>query len=91
MKFQPGRLVCTRGVWELMQRDGSFMHFVHRSIGRHLNTDWGIVCQEDKEANGKALKFGSRLVSAYGKDFPKIWIITEADRSATTVLFPDEY
>ena len=47
--------------------------------------------QEDIEANSEALRNGERLFAAYETSEGKIWIITEADRSATTILFPDEY
>jgi hypothetical protein len=59
---------------------------------RHAFGDWGDLSEDDKGANGQALLDGDRLLSSYksisGK---KIWIITEADRSATTVLLPEEY
>ena len=64
---------------------------------RHLNCDWGEVDAEDGRTNEDALRHDLRLLSAYNDDrFPKhgvavIWIITEADRSATTILFPEEY
>jgi hypothetical protein len=61
-------------------------------LNRHAVCDWGELNQDDRLANAQALKNGSRLLSAYHlKDGTKIWIITEADRSATTVLLPDEY
>jgi len=66
------------------------MDEVH-SLKRHANGDWGDLCQEDIEENELSLKEGFRLLSAYQKGEKKIWIITEADRSATTVLFPEEY
>ena len=71
--------------------------FIQESLGRHIKADWGDLDDEDKQANDMALKQGTRLLSAYNDDrFPKngvatIWIITEADRSYTTILFPDEY
>ena len=59
---------------------------------RHGNCDWGDVCAEDKEANDSALKEDLRILSSYTlPDRTIIWIITEADRSATTLLFPDDY
>ena len=59
---------------------------------RHGNCDWGDVCAEDKEANETALKEGLRILSSYTlPDKTIIWIITEADRSATTILFPSDY
>lgn len=62
-------------------------------IARHARGDWGIVDADDKRANDDALKVGARLLSAYmlRDGTTKIWIITEADRSATTILLPDEY
>jgi hypothetical protein len=54
--------------------------------------DWGVVDAEDKQANDEALKSGERLLSAYViKSGERVWVITEADRSATTLLLPDEY
>jgi len=62
------------------------------SLARHLRGDWGDLCPEDWDANERALQYGGRLFSAYQEEgLPKIWIITEADRSATTILFPEEY
>lgn len=59
---------------------------------RHGNCDWGDICAEDKEANETALKEDLRILSFYKlPDGNAIWIITEADRSATTILFPSDY
>lgn len=77
-----------------MQEDNDFGLFVMVSLERHKNGDWGNLWDEDKALNDEALEDGNRIMSAYNrKDRPKdkIWIITEADRSVTTVLFPDEY
>jgi hypothetical protein len=62
------------------------------ALQRHSRGDWGDVCDEDWHANESALVNGSRLFSVYhhAQD-TKFWIITEADRSATTVLLPDDY
>ena len=85
--FAPGRIVITRGALDAL--DGND---VHACIARHAGGDWGDVCPEDKQANEDALKVGARLLSAYHTDSGrKFWIITEADRSATTVLLPEEY
>jgi hypothetical protein len=81
----------------LARENLNFAKFVQESLNRHVKGDWGDVDDEDKQTNDQALKQGTRLLSAYSDDrFPKngvatIWIITEADRSATTILFPDEY
>ena len=88
-----GQTVVTRGVNEKMQDDPSFRVFVHNSIRRHARGDWGEVKGQDKRMNDDALKTGEdRILSVYiSPDDTKIWIITEWDRSVTTVLFPDEY
>lgn len=91
-KFAAGQVVATRGVVEKTEYDTRFGDFVALSLRRHLEGDWGNVCDDDRVANEEALKRGDRLLSVYEMEgLPKIWIITEADRSATTVLFPDEY
>lgn len=92
MRFPSGQIVVTRSIHIEMEENSNFYKFVHQSIQRHLQGDWGDTCEEDKEANEVALKEGGRLFSVYKSDeFGKIWIITEADRSATTVLRPDDY
>jgi hypothetical protein len=92
MKFQPGQLVVTRLVHDMMTTNIEFEKHVHLSIECHLAGDWGDVCDDDRVANELALQSGDRFFSAYKREgMPKLWIITEGDRSATTVLFPDEY
>ncbi|OGU05547.1 MAG: hypothetical protein A2075_23945 [Geobacteraceae bacterium GWC2_58_44] len=92
MKFNPGQLVVTRGVNDLMVINEEFAKHVYLSLKRHLAGDWGEVCDEDRAANDLALQEGDRLLSVYKKEgLPKIWVITEWDRSITTTLFPDEY
>jgi len=87
-----GRLLMTRGVNDLVAENEAFAKFVMSSLTRHRSGDWGNLTYEDKQENELSLKAGYRLLSAYEvKGLPKIWIITEADRSATTILFPDEY
>ena len=61
-------------------------------LERHARGDWGELCPEDVEANREALREGLRLLSSYRlADGVKVWVITEADRSATTLLMPDDY
>ena len=87
VRFPLGRTVITRGALDALEGDD-----VHAGIARHANGDWGDVCPDDKQANDDALQVGARLLSAYHTDCgQKFWIITEADRSATTVLLPEEY
>jgi hypothetical protein len=82
-----GRTVITRGALDTL--DGEE---VLAGMARHARGDWGDLCPEDKQANDDALSVGARLLSAYHTgDNRKFWIITEADRSVTTVLLPEEY
>lgn len=90
-KFSLGQNVMTRGVADKVAVDIKFSEFVFKSLKRHASGDWGDMCEDDKKANENALKVGERLFSAYEHAGRKVWIITEADRSATTILFPEEY
>ncbi|MGV8399255.1 hypothetical protein ACV33W_08535 [Pseudomonas aeruginosa] len=89
-RFSPGQVVATRGVDELIQQGrvdpGSLLR-------RHLMGDWGDLGVRDREQNDAALASGEdRLFSAYQVEPRlKIWIITEWDRSVTTLLLPSEY
>ena len=95
--FNLGTICLTRGVADMVSENDEFANFLLRCLVRHAGGDWGNLDEEDKEANSEALKQGLRLLSAYSDErFPKhgvatIWIITEADRQYTTILFPDEY
>jgi hypothetical protein len=61
------------------------------ALRRHASGDWGDLCPEDTLANDTAVHQGGRLLSAYGQGAHRFWIITEADRSVTTVFLPDDY
>lgn len=92
-KFEPGNVYSTPGVNAKLE-DAGFMRFMIVSLNRHINGDWGNMCDEDKATNEEALADGLRLRSVYKRmDHPDdtIWIITEADRSATTILLSSEY
>jgi hypothetical protein len=91
--FPLGQLAMSRAVADQVAEDCNFALFCLRSLGRHAAGDWGDLCADDKRENQVALKEGNlRIFSAYEqKDLPKIWIITEADRSVTTTLFPADY
>ena len=85
--FPLGRTVITRGALDAL--DGEE---VLAGIARHARGDWGDICSEDQQANDDALRVGTRLLSAFNTDGGQnFWIITEADRSSTTVLLPEEY
>ena len=93
-KFFTGRIVATREVADRMNREKKFGEFVSESLKKHVTGDWGDMCKEDAALNDAAMKQREgRIHSSY--IFPetqeKIWIITEADRSYTTVLYPSEY
>lgn len=88
----------TRFVNDAAASNTDFAKILIASVSRHVKGDWGDVCKEDWQTNEDALRNGFRLFSVYAlghlaKEIgeKKIWIITEADRSATTVLFPSEY
>ena len=87
MLFPMGRLLATPAALETISGDD-----FAEALGRHLKGDWGDVCESDRRLNNAALKTGARLFSAYHTaKKEKFWIITEADRSATTVLLPSDY
>ena len=86
-----GQVFVTQGIAEYVG-DSIPRNIAFRNcLIRHTHGDWGDVDEEDKTANDISLLNGSRLLSAYKIDSRKIWVITEADRSSTTVLFPEEY
>jgi hypothetical protein len=84
-----GMVVATPGVLEkLKESNQCFLEFIQR----HRNHDWGDVCQEDWSLNNQSVLEGTRILSSYHtKKGEKIWIITEADRSSTTLLLPSDY
>ena len=86
VRFPYGRLVATRRVVD--ELDGLT---ITRLLTRHLHCDWGDICDEDWKINDHAVKNGERLLSSYQVGAEKVFIITEWDRSATTILFADEY
>jgi hypothetical protein len=80
----------TPGIQALMMND-NFKTCAFKALRRHHAGDWGDVDDEDQTANDMAVMQGERLLSAYQCMGTKIWIITEADRSVTTFLLPEEY
>ena len=65
---------------------------VKKALARHQRGDWGCLDPKDKAANNRAVKSGERLLSEYrAPDGTKFWILTEADRSLTTVMLPTDY
>ena len=86
--FPLGRIVATPGALEALAEAGKEPAEL---LDRHAAGFWGDVCEEDWKANEEALRRGLRLLSSYNIEGEKVWIITEADRSATTILRPEEY
>jgi hypothetical protein len=87
MKFDSGALYITPGAKDVLLNAD-----VITALGRHLAGDWGEVDEHDWQENELSLKRGFRLLSAYQSgEGVKFWIITEADRSMTTILLPEEY
>jgi hypothetical protein len=87
--FELGQIVATPGALAAIkkagQQPGEF-------LTRHINRDWGDLDEEDRKENESSLEHGFRLLSAYKTNAgDRLWIITEADRSVTTLLLPEEY
>ena len=88
-KFSPGRLVATPAALEALAQSGQTPVFF---LQKHLSGDWGDVDDEDCLLNEQALRNGDRLLSTYTTlKGVRLWIITEADRSSTCILKPEEY
>ena len=86
-QFGLGRTVITPGALETLEPED-----VQQSIMRHASCDWGDCCAEDVKENEFSLTRSLRLLSVYrDRHGTKFWIITEADRTVTTILLPDEY
>jgi hypothetical protein len=87
--FPLGKVVATPGALEAMARSGNSIHDL---LKRHVAGDWGDVCDADTRLNDEAIHNGGRLLSSYRlTNGAKLWVLTEADRSATTALLPEEY
>ena len=96
--FELGRVVATRAVADLMEENDRFARFVTGCMGRYILYDWGVLHPDDWKMNDDALENEGRILASYplppdvhvdGED--KLWIITEWDRSYTTILFPGDY
>ena len=88
-RFALGRILATPGAINAMKEAGESPL---RLLRRHAHGDWGDLHQDDQRANELAIRRGMRVLSAYVLcTEERIWIITEADRSGTTLLLPSEY
>ena len=82
-----GRVVATPGALETILAAGGDP-FAY--IARHASGDWGDLCASDRRENGLALRHGRRVLSSYEVGEGRVWVITEADRSVTTILLPED-
>ena len=88
-KFPLGQLVSTPGALSALAEVGQSPQ---EFVDRHVRGDWGELSDEDRQENERSITESLRILSAYRlRDGTKIWIITEADRSSTCILLPDEY
>lgn len=87
--FKTGQISATPGAVDALQKNGqTTAHF----LIRHVTGDWLELPEEDQNTNRESIACGARIFSAYAmKNGEKLWIITEADRSVTTLFLPDEY
>ena len=87
LRFTLGRLAITQGALDALTGED-----IANAIKRHATGEWGELDKHDREMNDQALKKGGRILSQYRSEADeKFWVITEADRSATTILLPSEY
>jgi len=87
--FELGQIVATPGALAALKKAGQQPS---EFLTRHINRDWGDLDEEDRKENEYGLEHGFRLLSAYKTNAgDRLWIITEADRSVTTFLLPEEY
>ncbi len=85
--FSLGEIVATRNAADSLNQID-----ITAALRRHLQGDWGLVDSEDRQENDRSVTEGFRLLSVYeSTDCIRFWIITEADRSVTTVLLPEDY
>jgi hypothetical protein len=87
-QFPLGRVVATPGALNLLGKNGGHPF---EYLARHATGDWGDLCAFDRRQNEIALREGYRVFSSYEVPAGRVWIITEADRSVTTILLPEEY
>lgn len=89
IRFPLGQIVATPGALDLLDRTATNALSL---LQRHQHGDWGSVPEDDARANAEAVALGFRILSSYTLgDGERIWLITEADRSVTTLLLPAEY
>jgi hypothetical protein len=87
--FDLGQVVATPGALAALEKAGQNAMDL---LSRHVTGDWGELCEDDQKENALSVKRGFRILSNYKTNSgERVWVITEADRSVTTLLLPDEY
>lgn len=95
--FRTGQTVCTGSIDVMMRSDPCFASWVASCLERHCTGDWGDISEDDWEMNDESVRqekergFPDSLMSNYKFETMDIWIITESDRTITTILLPEEY
>ena len=89
MRFTLGQVMATPGALSALEKAEQLPA---EFLDRHVNGDWGRVPDEDKQENEFSVEHGFRILSAYTTSAgDRVWVLTEADRSTTTILLPSEY
>ena len=89
IRFPLGQVVATPGALSALEKAEQLPA---EFLDRHVNGDWGRVPDEDKQENEFSVEHGFRILSAYTTSAgDRVWVLTEADRSTTTILLPSEY
>ena len=89
--FDLGMIVKTHGINTVMKENEKFKYEVLSFLARYMSQDWGNLCDSDKKENDKALLDNNRILACYKSKEGEVYIITEADRSVTTIMFASEY
>ena len=91
MRFELGNLTATISVHQMKAENAIFRRDVYVALDKFMACDWGVIEEDDKKLNDRAVEAGvGMILGAYKTCQGEIWIITEADRNATTILFPGE-
>lgn len=96
--FEIGKLVATDAVYELMESNNDFKSFVSMCVNRYILNDWGDTLPEHRKENDEAVRKGGRVIAFYHipeeieETFEdQLWLVTEEDRSKTTIMFVSDY
>lgn len=89
--LETGVIVAVKGVCEKMREDREFRKFIDESLDRYRSCDWGDTDKEDAKENDEAVKHNYRVVAKYKHKYDDVFITTECNRAATTVIFASDY